>query len=403
MVTNHHNFIKAKPLRANRCLLGNGLLTSEGDFWLRQRRLVQPVFHRDRIAAYGEVIVDYTERMLATWQEGETCDIHEEMKRLTLAVVTKTLFDTDVAGEAKELSDALEVVMEQHTARRRLSFLIPETIPTPSNLRFERAVRRLDVIIYSIIRHRRATCEDTGDLLSMLLHTHDEDSSQMTDQQLRDEAMALFLGGYDTPALALSWVWYLLSQHPEVEDKLAVELQAVLGGLVPNVAHLPQLRYTEMVVRESMRLYPPAWIITREALQDCNIGGYKLPAGTTVLMSQWVMHRDWRYFDNPEEFNPDRWANDLAKRLPKYAYFPFGGGSRICIGSSFAMMEAVLLLATIAQKFRLTLVPGHLVTPWPSLTLRPKGGVRVVLARRSTSPCGCLSPVPGVGLTPAVP
>lgn len=382
LVTNHRNFIKAKPLRAHKRVFGNGLLTSEGDSWMRQRRVAQPAFHRKRIAAYGEVMVAYTVQMLDAWQEGDVRDIHEDMKSLTLAIVGKSFFNAAVTGEAATLGTALKAVMEQYEARRGLSRFIPEAMPTPTNLRYRSAVRHLDEIIYSIINQRRTSGEDFGDLLSILLSTRDEDGSQMTDKQLRDEAMTLFLGGYDTPALALSWVFYLLSQNPQVEKKLVEELRTVLPGRAPNVEDLPKLCYTDLVVREGMRLYPPAWIISREALEDCNIGGYRVHAGTQIIMSQWVTHRDPRYFPNPEEFIPARWADDIVKSLPDYAYFPFGGGPRICIGSSFAMMETVLLVATILQKFRLSLAPGFSVIPWPSLTLRPKSGIRMVVAKR---------------------
>jgi cytochrome P450 len=247
-------------------------------------------------------------------------------------------------------------------------------------LRFQKAVKQLDEIVYDIIQQHRTSDKDMGDLLSMLLQVQDEDGSQMTDQQLRDEVMNLLLAGHETTANALSWTWMLLSHNPEVQTKLQEELQAVLGGRVPSMADLPQLRYTERVVLESMRLYPPVWAMTRQALQDCEIGGYLIPAGTNVFMSQWVMHRDSRYFDNPEEFQPNRWADDLAKRLPTYAYFPFGGGPRVCIGKSFALMETVLVLATIAQKFQLTLVPEHPIVLQPSITLSPKHGIKMLLS-----------------------
>ncbi len=383
LVTNNHNFAKHFALRINRRVFGNGLLTSESDSWLRQRRLAQPAFHRKRIAAYGEVMVDFTQRMLAGWQAGETRDIHAEMMRLTLEIVAKTLFDVDVTGEAHDVGVMLGVLMETFNARVNSAFPLPESIPTPGNLRLRRAARRVDEIIYGVIQRRRSSGEDRGDLLSMLLQAQDaDDGSRMSDQQLRGEVMTLFLAGHETTAIALSWTWYLLSQHPQVEAGLLAELQAVLGERSPGVADLPQLRYAEMVVTEAMRLYPPAWAIGREAIQDYEIGGYWAPAGTTLLMSQWVMHRDARYFDDPEEFRPERWADGLAARLPKYAYFPFGGGQRYCIGHSFAMMEAILLLATIAQKFRLSLVPGHPIKPWPSITLRPKYGVKMALASR---------------------
>lgn len=235
---------------------------------------------------------------------------------------------------------------------------------------------------YNIIRDRRESGQDTGDLLSMLLATQYEDGSRMTDQQVRDEVMTMFLAGHDTTALAMTWTWYLLSQHPEVEAKLVEELQTVLDGREPTFADLPRLPYTDMVVKESLRLYPPVWAMGRLANTDSEIGGYSIPKGSFILISQWVMHRDPRYFDSPEVFNPDRWADGLAQRLPTYAYFPFGGGPRVCIGKSFAQMEAVLLLATIAQKFRLTLVPGQEITPWPAFTLRPKQGIRMLLSER---------------------
>lgn len=383
LVTNNRNFKKHTFFwRHVRAVFGNGLLTSEGDLWLRERRLVQPAFHQERIAAYAEVMVAYTERMLDTWQDGETHDVHQDMMRLTSQIAAKTFFGADVASEVEEVSAALGVATEEISVRVRRPFRIPDSIPTPGNLRYRRAVQSLDALVYTIIRLRRASTQDSGDLLSMLLRAQDEDGSRMNDQQLRDEIITLFLAGHETTALVLSWTWYLLSQHPAAEATLLVELQAVLGGRAPTIDDLRRLSYTKMVVMESMRLYPPVYAFGREALQDCEIGGYQVPAGTTLFMSQWVMHRDPRYFDHPEEFNPDRWSHDLANRLPKYAYFPFGGGPRLCIGNAFAMTEAVLLLATIAQKFHLALAPGHPITLHPSVTLRPRHGIRMVLTKR---------------------
>ncbi len=381
LVTHNRKFIKGRALRANRRLLGNGLLTSEGDFWLRQRRLAQPSFHRARVAAYAETMVRYTERMLEGWRDGDTRDVHQEMMRLTLGIVAKTLFDADVENDAREVGEALEVVMEQNTDLRRMVFT-PVWLPTPANLRMLRARQRLDAIIYRIIAARRANGQDAGDLLSMLLDAQDEDGSRMTDLQLRDEAVTLFLAGHETTALALTWTWWLLARHPEAERKLHEELASVLRGGTPTMDDLPRLGYTEMVLSESMRLYPPAWGMVRMAIEDCEIGRYPVPCGTGIAISQFVTHRDARWFEEPEEFRPERWENDFAKRLPRFAYFPFGGGPRQCIGNSFALMEAMLLLATIAQRFRLRLVPGHLVEPMPSITLRPKYGVRVTLEAR---------------------
>jgi cytochrome P450 len=383
LLTQHRNFIKGRMLQVNRPLLGNGLFLSEGDFWLRQRRLAQPAFHRQRIESYGRVMVEYTERMLASWQDGETRDAQDDMMRLTLQIVAKALFDADIAEEAQEIGAALTAVMEENAGLRTV-LRFPSPIPTRGARRLQKTIRRLDEIIYGIVQERRTSGRDTGDLLSMLLDAQDEDGSRMTDRQLRDEVVNIFLGGYETTSLALAWTWYLLSRHPEVEAKLLAELAAVLGGRSPCVADLPELRYTERVILEALRLYPPVWGLTRVARRDCEIGGYVVPAGASVAVCPWVMHRDPRYFNDPEAFLPERWEGDLERRLPRFVYFPFSGGPRICMGKAFAMMEAVLLLATIAQQFRLTLAPGHTVTPLASLTLRPKEGVRMVLNRRES-------------------
>ncbi len=383
LVTHHHNFLKHFfAFDLNKQLAGNGLFTSEGDFWLRQRRMAQPAFHRERIASYGNVMAAYTERMAAGWKDGETHDLHADMMRLTLEIVAKALFDADVARDAPDVGEALAVVMDDFRTRTESMNIIPDSIPTPANLRLRRAVQRLDKIVYEIIGQRRASGEDRGDLLSTFLHLQDEDGSRMTDQQLRDEMVTLVVAGHETTAVALSWTWYLLSQHPEVEAKLWAELETVLKGRPPTVADLPQLQYTEMLVTESMRLYPPFWVLGRETINNCEIGGYLVPAGTNILMSQWVIHRDPRFYDGPLVYNPDRWADGLAKRIHRFAYFPFGGGQRLCLGNSFAMMEAALVVATLAQKFRLELSPGHSARPKPSLTLRPRYGMKMILHNR---------------------
>lgn len=385
--TGNNQFVKFQTKRMLKQLIGNGLLTSEGDFWHNQRRLMQPAFHRERIAAYGEVIVTYTNRLLKTWQDGEIRDVHQDMMNLTIGIAANTLFHADVAGQEKEIVDAITVTLEYVEARglkNPLSLLISDWIPTSNKLRFQAAVRQLDNIIYRIIQQRRTSGEDKGDLLSMLLHAQDEDGTRMTDQQLRDEVMTLLLASYEASAAALSWTWYLLSQHSEVESKLMAELQSVLNGRTPNVEDFSRLRYTEMVLMESLRLYPPAWIATRKAIGDCEVAGYPVRAGDVFIMSQWVMHRDPRYFDLPDVFNPERWAGDLAKRLPAFAYFPFGGGPRICLGKAFATMETVLVIATIAQKFQLKLVTDHPVIPWSTFHILPKYGIKMQLTQRSS-------------------
>jgi cytochrome P450 len=383
LVTQNRKFIKHFALRMTRLTLGNGLLTSEGDFWRRQRRLAQPAFHRERVASYAGAMVTFAERLLNTWEDGQVRDAQEDMMRLTLEIVAKTLFDADITCDAADASAAMETLLRCFTARVNHMIRLPEHWPTPTNLRLQRAIRRLERILFAIIAERRASGEDRGDLLSMLLHAQDEDDGgRMTDHQLRDEAMTLFMAGHETTANTLSWVWFLLSNHPEAENRLHAELDEVLGERAPCFDDLPRLGYTEMVVTEALRLYPTVWLLGREAIEPCEVGGYPIRVGTTLYMSQWVIHRDPRWFDEPREYHPERWADGLAKRLPRYAYFPFGGGPRICIGNSFAMMEATLLLATIARRFRLTLTPDATVTPLPTMTLRPEGGVKVRLTRR---------------------
>ncbi|HZS03367.1 MAG TPA: cytochrome P450 [Blastocatellia bacterium] len=385
LVTNQRNFIKPASMRTPfmRRLVGNGLLTSEGDFWKRQRRLAQPAFHRERVNAYGRVMVEFAERMTAAWRPGETRDAHQDMMKLTLEIVAKTLFDADITGRAGTVGDALSIAVEPFSEQATFKWMLDNRLPTPGNRRFHRAVGRLDEIIFDIISERRRSGEDRGDLLSMLLMAQDtEEGGSMSDRQLRDEAMTIFLAGHETTALALSWSWYLLSQHPEAEAKLHAELESVLGGRAPGVANLPALRYTEMIVKETMRLYPPAWAVGRAAVEDCEIGGWHIPARSQIYMFQWVVQRDPRFFDRPDEFIPGRWTEEFTKQLPRYAYFPFGGGPRLCIGNSFALMEAVLLLATVAQKFRLKLVPGQTIRPVPSITLRPEQGIKVLVEKR---------------------
>jgi cytochrome P450 len=384
VLKDRETFIKGRGLRALRSLLGEGLLTSEGDSWLRQRRITQPVFQQKRIAGYGEVMVGYAERMLDTWQDGETRDVHEEMMRLTLNIVMKTIFNQDVSeGEAKDIANAVDVAMHWFESKRKQGFLIWEWFPRPENIRYRNAIEQMDKSIYNIINQRRTSGEEPGDLLSMLMQARDEeDGSQMSDKQLRDELVTLILAGHETTSNTLSWTWMLLAQHPQVQTKLIEELKTVLDGRPPTVADLPRLRYADMVIKESMRLYPPVASFGREAAKDCEIGGYSVPAGCAIIISQWVMHHSPRYFEEPEVFNPERWANDLEKKLPRGVYIPFGDGPRVCIGKGFALMEAVLLLAASAQKFQLNIVPDFAIVPQPSITLRPEYGIKMVLKKR---------------------
>ena len=381
LINNSRKFIKGRVLRANRHLFGNGLLTSEGAFWIRQRRMMQPAFHRARIANYASTMTACATRLLESWKPGQAIDLHDAMMRLTLQVVGKTLFSADVERDAPQVGETLHVLLE-YTADFRRLVMTPQWLPTKQNLQAKRAVRRLTEIIDRIIHAHREAGADNGDLLSMLLQAQDEDGSRMTPQQLRDEALTLFLAGHETTASTLSWTWWLLAQKPQVEEKLHAELDSVLNGRTPTLDDLPQLTYTSQVLSESMRLYPPAWAIARLAIEDHELGGYPVPKGTGIAAVPWVVHRDSRWYENPEEFVPERWGTDLLKKIPRFAYFPFSFGARQCIGNSFALMEANLVLATIAQHYRFRLLPGDPVVPLASITLRPRHGLHVVTESR---------------------
>ncbi len=382
-VTHQKQFKKGRGLERAKKLLGDGLLTSEDPYHLRQRRLIQPAFHRQRIAAYAEQMTGYAAKTSAGWKGGETRDMAEEMLHLALAIVGKTLFNAEMEGEAAEIGDALtEVFALFHTLMLPLADLL-EKLPIPSVRRFARARARLDATIYRLIDERRTSGEDHGDLLSMLLLARDEDDGgRMTDEQVRDEALTIFLAGHETTANALTWTWYLLSQNPDAECRFHAELDSVLSGRTPTLDDLPHLPYTRRVIAESLRLYSPAWVVGRRALSDYKIGDYEIKRGGIVLMAQAVMHADPRFWDRPETFDPDRWTPDAEAARPKFAYFPFGGGSRVCIGEQFAWMEAILLLAALGQSWKMRLAPGQIVATQPIITLRPKGGMKMVLERR---------------------
>ncbi len=384
LVTHQQDFIKGRALQRAKRLLGEGLLTSEGDFHRRQKRLALPAFHRQRVGSYGAVMTDYAARMCDDWRDGATLDISQEMMRLTLAIVGKTLFDADVEAEAQEIGQALTDVMNLFDVMLLPFSELLDKLPLPQTRRFQKARERLDATIYRMIDERRRSGRDHGDLLSMLLLAQDEEESSggMTDEQVRDEAMTIFLAGHETTANALTWTWYLLSQHADVETKLHEEIDAVLGSGLPTTADVPRLPYTEMVLAESMRLYPPAWALGRLSINDYKVDGYVVPSGSLLLLSQYVMHRDPRYYPDPQRFDPQRWTPDAREARPQYSYFPFGGGQRRCIGEGFAWMEAILLVATIARRWRMRLVPGHPVAMKPVMTLRPRHGMRMTLARR---------------------
>jgi len=383
LVTQNRNFTKSRGLERTKRLLGNGLLTSEGAMHLRQRRLMQPAFHRERIAGYGQTMVAHADRTRQAWRDGETLDVAQEMMRLTLSIAGKTLFDVDIEKQAAEVGRAMNDVMESFWTTMLPFVDLLERMPIPKLRRAKAGRARLDKIIYGMIAERRASGRDHGDLLSMLLNAQDEDDGGvMTDKQVRDEAMTILLAGHETTANALTWTWYLISQSPEVAAKLHEEIDRVLQGRLPGVADLPALAFTEKVVTEAMRLYPPAWIIGRRAIAEFPIGEYVAPPRTIMIMSPYIVQRDARYYAEPERFHPDRWTAEFRATLPQFAYFPFGGGPRRCIGESFAWMELVLVVATIAARWKLDLVPGHPVEPQPVVTLRTKHGMKMTLSAR---------------------
>ena len=395
LVTNQRNFKKSRGLERARKLLGEGLLTSEGETHLRHRRLLQPAFHRDRIAAYASVMVEHADRMQQRWSDGATLDISREMMRVTLSIVGKTLFDSEVESKADEVGMAVTQVMETFWFSLLPFSDLIDRLPVPVLRRGRQSRDRLDALIYAMIAERRATGRDHGDLLSMLIAAQEQESDEpgatgrrspvtrgLSDEQVRDEAMTLLLAGHETTANALTWTWYLLSQAPAVEQALHDELDRVVGRRLPTMADIPRLPLTERIVTESMRLYPPAWIVGRRAIGDYAIADYGVPARSMLFMSPYVMQRDARFFPDPERFVPDRWTPAFKAALPKFAYFPFGGGARQCIGEQFAWMELMLLVAAIGSRWQLRLVPGHPVVPQPLVTLRAKHGMKMIASRR---------------------
>jgi len=386
LVTRHRQFVKGRRGDVSKQFLGEGLLNSEGATHRRQRRLSQPAFHRQRLSAYATVMAEHSARLREQWRDGDTLDLAQAMMRLTLSIAGKTLFNTDVEAEAIAIGNALSDLLKySNRASLPLANMILK-LPLPSVRRVRRAQQFLDTTIYRIIHERRAQDADRGDLLSMLLFAQDdaEDGASMTDKQVRDEALTLLLAGHETTAIALTWTWYLLSQHPRVESKMHDELDAVLKGRLPALDDLDRLTYTRMVLTESLRLYPPAWLMTRRNLEAYDLGNYTLPARTFILISPYLTQRDPRFFETPEQFQPERWAQDYSG--PRFAYFPFGGGPRQCIGEGFAWMEGMLVLATLAQQWRMQLVPGHPVGVKPLVTLRPEAGMRMILAPHTLTP-----------------
>jgi cytochrome P450 len=387
------SFHKGRALDQARDVFGQGLLTSEGDFHRRQRRLIQPAFHRRRIEAYADSMAADAAATAARWREGETVDIQREMMRLTLRIVARCLFSVDVEDEsAREIGRALDALIGAFSVvPGPLKALLQKWPLLPSERRARKALATLDALVYGMIAERRRAGDaessdgnNGGDLLSLLLAARDEDGGgAMDDRQARDEALTLFLAGHETTANALAWTWYLLAQNPQSEARFHAEIDEVLGDRLPGAQDVPALPYTRQVFTESMRLYPPAWAVSRRSIEPVTVGGHPIDAGTGVLAAQWVAHRDPRFFPDPLAFRPERWTEKFEASLPKLAYFPFGAGPRICIGMGFARMEGALLLATLGRRWRMRLVPGQGIKPQARITLRPEDGVRVTLERRS--------------------
>jgi cytochrome P450 len=384
---NARNYHKSPLYERLRDGIGNGLLTSEDSFWLRQRRLAQPAFHRQRVMAMAEAMIACTEQMLERWDGtaslGAPIDVVAEMMALTQAIIVRTMFSTDL-GATAEVVNRTWPVINRRIGETFWSTKLETTLPLPANRRFWRALRELETVVYRIIADRRETRRDETDLLSMLLSARDEETGAgMTDRQLRDEVLTMLLAGHETTSLALSWTYYLLSQHPDVEQGIADEVDMVIGDERPSFAHLDRLTCTRRAIEESLRLYPPAWGFSRQAVADDEIGGYHVPKGSLVFLIPFVVHRRPKLWPDPDRFDPDRFAPEHESARPRFAYIPFGGGPRGCIGNQFAMVEAQLIVAAIAQRYRLELLPDQDIRPEPLITLRPAPGMRAFLKRRT--------------------
>jgi cytochrome P450 len=383
LMTKQDSFRKGRALEGARFFLGDSLLVSEGDEHVRQRRLIQPAFHRGRIAGYARVMAERAGRWRDARRAGEELDIAVEMNHLTLDVVGETLFGSSMGGEAREIAESMSVIVDNFGKMMLPFWRLLRLIPIKSNRRLAQSMKQLDATILGLIARRRAEGRDHGDLLSMLLAAEDADNPEkrLTDREIRNQALTLFLAGHETTANALAWTWHLLSLHEPERLRMKAELDEVMaGGRLPGLEDMPRLRYTTAILSESMRLFPPVWVIGRRAAEDVVIGDYEVPRRTIVVMSQYVIHRDERFWPDPLEFRPDRWFDEAAEAArPKFAYFPFGGGARICIGESFAWAEGVLMLAVMAQRWRMEPVAAHPIEMNPTVTLRPKHGIRMIV------------------------
>jgi len=384
LVEHADDFRKGKSLRLYmRPVVGDGLLSNSGAAHRYQRRLVAPAFRHNRVAAYAEIMTSYAERAQQGWRDGEVIDIGPAMTRVTLGIVGKVLFDAEMVDEADDLGAALTEALRYASSQLASPVHVPLSWPTPRNRRVQQAIARLNRTIYGMIKERRASAGQREDVLSLLLSARGEDGSRLSVKQVRDETMTLFIAGHDTVANALAWTWCLLARHPDVYARMRAEVDAALHGRTPTVADLPQIPYTLQVFKESLRLYPPAYVLSRQAVRDVEVSGYRVPAGSVVIVSPYTMHRRPDYFPDPERFDPDRFTPEAEARLPRHAYLPFGAGPRICIGNHFALMEGQLVLATLAQRVTFEWPDGQRIMPEPLINLRPKRGTVVRVRRHS--------------------
>lgn len=385
--TNAQNYRKGRSYRVMRESTGDGLFVSEGEFWRRQRRLAQPAFHRGRLAGFAQTMIRATDEMLASWDSrfgrGEAFDVFAEMSALTLRIVGRTLFSTELSGETNAISRMLAIGQDFAIHRMWQTFKLPISLPLPAHRRFRSAMREGDRIIYGMLDERRrnsAIGKQPSDLLAMLMEARDQATGErMSDQQLRDEAFTIMVAGHETTALTLAWAWYLLARHPHIERQLHSEIETVLGGRAPTFEDLPHLKYALMVVQETLRLYPPAWALGRTSINADEIGGYHVPANSEILLMTYITHRHADFWDRPDEFIPERFAPGQTTGRQRFAYFPFGGGPRLCIGNNFALTEAQLVLAAVAQTYRLRLVSPAAIEPDPTVTLRPRTRIMAML------------------------
>lgn len=405
LVYDHRNFTKGRRLQIAKALLGEGLVTSEGDFHNRQRRIIQPIFHPKQIATYGKVMTDYAASLNQRWKDGDTVDMLKEMMRLTLSIICKSVLNYDIESQTEEIDGALAICRNYSKRLQSPLGQVLNKIPVLPNVKGAvQARKKLDKLVYSLIKERKEGLEsnvkDYDDLLTRLIQAQDSTGSEstnnttgdsttgvsilkMSDKQVRDEVMTIFIAGHETTANALTWTFYLLSQNRKIEEKLVEELESTFNrNDTPTVDDIPKLKFTEKVLRESMRLYPPVWSLGRYVDKDYALGKYIVPAGSTIMMSQYLMHRDPRYYNKPEQFDPERWSSKARSSLPRFSYFPFGGGIRACIGESFAWMEGILLIATICRQWKMHLIPSHRVELDPGITLRAKYGMKMKLQRR---------------------